>query len=284
MGYKGRTWRKRQGRNRDKPISLDGKLEYITLFKWAKKNGVFFHHMKPALFPGVGRGLIATNQIKMADSLISVPRRLLVTRSMVRWNYFGGQSLESDISTIDLLCFFLVVERSLGSSSFWFPYIATLPEEFTTPSYFSEKELEIMPSFLSEHCGIQLRDVKKCIESLKKLVNYMSVERRQNIDLSLENVRWAWNVVNTRSVYLDSKSSLAEEGKMSCALAPLLDLLNHSCDVEVKWVVQVYLLFRLGMVTNIRSQIRQYDICWCIDIPYCVIIIIFHFMSVVPLN
>ena len=64
MGIKGRTWRQRQKRLcENKPISLAEKPEYIALFKWAKKNGVIFDKMKPALFPGIGRGLMATGKI-----------------------------------------------------------------------------------------------------------------------------------------------------------------------------------------------------------------------------
>ena len=234
MGIKGRTWRQRQKRLcENKPISLAEKPEYIALFKWTKKNGFIFDKMKPALFPGIGRGLMATGKIEIGKSLISVPKYLLITRDTIRQRYFPGQLLKSDISTIDLLCLFLIIENSLRSDSFWFPYLAMLPKVFTTPSYFSETELKILPPFLTDHCLAQLKDVRKCLGNLKQFVNCIAMETRKNIDLTFESVRWAWNAVNTRSVYMDYGSNVVGEGTTSCALAPLLDLLNHSCDVEV---------------------------------------------------
>ena len=84
MQTKGRTWRRRQNKS-DNAISLAQKPEYITLFQWAKKNGVFFHKMKPAVFPGTGRGLMATRRIEVGDLLISVPKKLLVCDQMLRY-------------------------------------------------------------------------------------------------------------------------------------------------------------------------------------------------------
>jgi hypothetical protein len=83
MQNKGRTWRKRQKKS-EKSASLGQKQEYIALFQWAKQNGVFFYKMKPAVFPGSGRGLMATKQINVGDLLISVPSNLLVTEEMLR--------------------------------------------------------------------------------------------------------------------------------------------------------------------------------------------------------
>ena len=84
MQTKGRTWRKRQNKS-EKATSLAHGQEYITLFQWAKHNGVFFHKMKPAIFPGTGRGLMATRQINVGDLLIAVPKRLLITEQMLRY-------------------------------------------------------------------------------------------------------------------------------------------------------------------------------------------------------
>lgn len=236
MGNKGRTWRRRRMKlARDNPISLAAKPEYIALLQWAKKNGVFFHNMRPAVFSGIGRGLMAASKIEIGDILISVPRDLLITDNMIKHRYFAnGDFLRSDINTIDLLCLFLIVEHSLGSASFWFPYITMLPKQFNTPSYFSAKELEIVPAFFTEQHYSQLRDIEKCLKSLKHLEKFVSYEIQKNIDISFENVRWAWSIVNTRSVYMDCELGSAGNGTMSCALAPLLDLLNHSCDVEVQ--------------------------------------------------
>lgn len=86
MQSKGRTWRKRENK-RERPRLIAHKQEYITLFQWARQNGVFFHKLKPAIFPDTGRGLMATKRINVGDLLISVPAKLLVTDQMLRYNF-----------------------------------------------------------------------------------------------------------------------------------------------------------------------------------------------------
>lgn len=53
--------------------------------------------------------------------------------------------------------------------------------------------------------------------------------------LTYKDFRWAWYVVNTRSVYFDAGKSeyLCAEEPDNMALAPFLDLLNHSPEVTV---------------------------------------------------
>ena len=84
MPPKGRTWRERRNKS-ENTASLGHKPEYIALFQWAKQNGVFFHKMKPAVFPGTGRGLMATRRIEVGNLLISVPKRLLVSEEIPRY-------------------------------------------------------------------------------------------------------------------------------------------------------------------------------------------------------
>ncbi|XP_028406087.1 SET domain-containing protein 4-like [Dendronephthya gigantea] len=235
---KGRTWRQRQKRRLKgaKIISLSQKPEYIELFQWAKENGVVFHKMRPAIFPGTGRGLMATRQINDGDLLISVPRRLLITGDVLRNYYTDGisQVKRPNLTTIDLLCLFLIVEKSLGNKSFWSPYVTMLPSQYNTPAYFNHHELSHAPKFFMEHGQAQLKSIRECYLSLKQ---FISDEMKKNsVELSFNDVRWAWNAVNTRCVYLcgESKFGLSNQGEMACCLAPLLDLLNHSSDVQIQ--------------------------------------------------
>ena len=239
MQTKGRTWRKRQIKS-VKTASLAHKQEYIALFQWAKQNGVFFHKMKPAIFPGTGRGLMATKQINAGDLLISVPSKLLVTEEVLRNSYFDGinSTKALEFSTIELLCLFLILERSLGKQSFWSAYISMLPLDYNMPAYFKHHELKHTPDFFAEHGWSQVKSIRKCYSSLKKFLLDFN-DKTKSIQLTFDDVCWAWNAVNTRCVYMIGKARFKhspQKDNMSCSLAPLLDLLNHSCNVQVKFL------------------------------------------------
>jgi hypothetical protein len=137
---------------------------------------------------------------------------------------------------MELLCLFLIFERTLGKESFWSPYIYMLPSHFNTPAYFDHCELKHAPEFFAEHGWSQLKSIRKCFSSLKQFMSNFCGNKMRNITLTFDEVRWAWTAVNTRSVYMNGESRFnhsLQQDAMSCSLAPLLDLLNHSCDVQV---------------------------------------------------
>lgn len=60
------------------------------------------------------------------------------------------------------------------------------------------------------------------------------------------DVRWAWSTVNTRSVYLETASHpllLLDPEESNVALAPFLDLLNHSDSAQVEVHVPICFKF-----------------------------------------
>ena len=120
-----------------------------------------------------------------------------------------------------------------------------LPEIFDTPSYFSRQEAAILPAFLYEQWEMQVKEIVKCQTHLKDLLESVSIKWRPHLLLTYENVKWVWNVVNTRCVYMDNSEHF--DRRESCVLAPLLDLLNHSCEVEVS----IWFKFLSGITSNI---------------------------------
>ena len=54
--------------------------------------------------------------------------------------------------------------------------------------------------------------------------------------MNYNNYVWAWSAVNTRCVYMKQPASeyISQEEENHYALAPYLDLLNHSSDAQVK--------------------------------------------------
>ena len=283
MGKLGRTGRKRQLRretNRTFQSALDDK--HIALMKWAKINGVQFGKLKPAVFADTGRGLMACKKLKKGDCIVSVPEKLLITTKTVEQSqvarFFARFTSNSKLSTRQKLCIFLLHERFCGQDSFWFPYISTLPETFSTACYFDTCEMEVLPEAYYQLYNEQKRAVTREYQEVLQLLgdNLHNMDPLTGKLFTLENYRWAWCVVNTRSVYMPRNDhrgcqmSIKSENfgfhchlhgeESSYALAPVLDLLNHMDTAEVKFTI----FYFVPLSTFIFSQ-HQYATSWLVS-------------------
>ncbi|WAR08490.1 SETD4-like protein [Mya arenaria] len=129
---------------------------------------------------------------------------------------------------------FLVWERHRHKQSHWYPYITSLPEDFTTPPYFTDKELSYLPDLVQ----MKARDEKKkVVNTFDEIVTFSKQYWTEFYKvLTYKDYRWAWSVVNTRSVYMEMEHCeyLDESEPNNIALAPFLDLLNHSPTANIK--------------------------------------------------
>ena len=133
------------------------------------------------------------------------------------------------------LSVFLLWERRKAERSHWLNYINSLPPTFSTPPYFTDTELTFLPTTIRQ---------KACAEKQKVLETYAEIHShcKQSWShfhqcLDYESYRWAWSVVNTRSVYMDMGlcEFISREEPNNMALAPFLDLLNHSPTANVSF-------------------------------------------------
>lgn len=132
-----------------------------------------------------------------------------------------------------LLALYLHHQVLKGESSDWITYIRTLPESFTMPYFCNKSELFHLPESL-------LLKVVEHNETIKRnfqvLMTLLQPDARKSFDL--ETFKWTFFVCNSRSVYINGKSlqPLVDQIRFkeilsdapNMALAPLLDLLNHS--------------------------------------------------------
>lgn len=156
---------------------------------------------------------------------------------------FNADELESAKSSVNfqaLLALYLVNEKLKGEESRWIAYLRSLPESFTTPYFCKKIELYCLPETLLEKVVEQNETIKKNFQELTRI---LKVEFRENFTLDV--FKWAYFVCNSRSVYVKGKSLeplvdgdlvfkelLSDAPNM--ALAPLLDLLNHSDQAMTK--------------------------------------------------
>ncbi|XP_033930294.1 SET domain-containing protein 4 isoform X3 [Melopsittacus undulatus] len=204
---RGRTGRKRRRKHLRTPggVNCSHNLEYVKLKKWLKDRGFEDGNLRPAEFWGTGRGLMTTKALQAGDLIISLPEKCLLTTSTVLSSCLGEYIMKwkPPVSPLIALCTFLVAEKHAGEKSPWKPYLDILPKTYTCPVCLGH-------------------DAPLFAENTETIFNYSALE-------------WAWCTVNTRTIYMkhSQRECFSIEPDVY-ALAPYLDLLNHSPNVQVK--------------------------------------------------
>lgn len=199
--------------------------------------------LSPAEFLNSGRGLITEESISSNQVIISIPVRLLITicsvaASDISWLF---QTNHEHFFAQEVLAIFLVWEKHLREKSKWRPYINTLPSDYSIPLFCSQEELAILPTFISELVQKQTLKCKNAFDAIRRILNdkiCSHCEKKLRDVFTYEEYKWAWSSVNTRCVYVDIKNSskhdLRLKDKANIALAPFLDMFNHSNNAKVE--------------------------------------------------
>lgn len=208
--------------------------EIISLCKWMKgesrKHGIRWRcQLYPAHFSDTGRGMMTKSRLYPGDLLVSIPRPLLITVETVLSSEIGEQIRSQNVkfTSQQLLALFLLQEKNKGSNSLWHPYISVLPKTLETFGNFSPREMTLLPPRLQIAVQSRMAIMKQAYLEVR---NFLSGER-----IEYREFLWAWFCVNSRSVFYQSAGSefVREDGN-HLALAPYLDLLNHSVGAQVE--------------------------------------------------
>lgn len=135
------------------------------------------------------------------------------------------------------LCTFLVAERHAGDRSPWKPYLEVLPKAYTCPVCLEPEVVTLLPRPLAAEAREQRTRVRELFTSARGFFSSLQPllpEAAESV-FSYGSFLWAWCTVNTRAVYMapGRRQGLSAEPD-TCALAPFLDLLNHSPAVQVR--------------------------------------------------
>jgi len=146
--------------------------------------------------------------------------------------------LFQQLSSYDILSTFLMYERHCGVHSPWHPYINMLPASYSTPVYWSPETMSSLLADICQDARLMMNKMTKDFTRLQDLFRHVEATLGANVvgAFTLNSYRWSWTSVCTRCVYMNSSYDVDNScgsGNNCIALAPLLDLLNHSANVQV---------------------------------------------------
>ncbi|NWX56283.1 SETD4 protein, partial [Promerops cafer] len=239
---RGRTGRKR--RRKHLKSFMDGvncshQLEYIKLKKWLKERGFEDSNLRPAEFWETGRGLMTTKALQAGDLIISLPEKCLLTTGTVLSSCLGGHIVKwkPPVSPLLALCTFLIAEKHAGEKSPWKPYLDVLPQTYTCPACWEPDAINLLPKPLKKKAQEQKLLIQELFRSSKAFFSSLQPLFAENTGtiFNFSALEWAWCTVNTRTIYMKHphRECFSLEPDVY-ALAPYLDLLNHSPNVQVK--------------------------------------------------
>ena len=135
------------------------------------------------------------------------------------------------------LCTFLVSEKHAGDQSPWKPYLEVLPKTYTCPVCLEPEVVNLLPGPLKSKAREQRSRVWEFFSSSRDFFSSLQPLFPEAVEsiFSYSALLWAWCTVNTRAVYMKQRPRQCFSTEPdTCALAPYLDLLNHSPAVQVR--------------------------------------------------
>ncbi|RZF40666.1 hypothetical protein LSTR_LSTR012767 [Laodelphax striatellus] len=248
----GRTYRLRKKRRLASPRSTCYRIgknsneidEFTSLSLWMSREGWKpTCKIVPAMFPDTGRGFVARKKIECDDVIVKIPGHLLITVKTVSDSRIGRLFNDKKPFTAQqVISAFLMWQKHEGENAFWYSYIASLPNTSLSPVNLVEEELQLLPEFLARPIRAAKENITELHLDLINSLDDSDVCTNCNLPFSeifsLDNFMWAWSMVNSRAVYIsperhsDHLINLSDENTL--AMAPYLDMFNHSCNAKVQ--------------------------------------------------
>ncbi|KAG1666307.1 hypothetical protein FOA52_004788 [Chlamydomonas sp. UWO 241] len=219
-----------------------------SLLEWASAGGATLP--KLALSEHDERTFVAAEDIAAGDTIISLPQDLLLHAHVASEDAEYGdafralaEELGPNTDQRHLLCLLLILERARGTESKWHAYINVLPKAYDDPYWWSADEAALVS-------GTRLhRAIEQYRPGLSQLAAWVAKLERSFVAgagggrpgvlsrydggwaLTADAARWARSTVWSRSFTVH-----ALRGRSGVvALVPVLDMIDHSPDVEVVW-------------------------------------------------
>lgn len=236
--------------------NLSGRAEHVALLRQLSAQGFRNEtQLRPAEFRSTGRGVYSTRTIDANETLIDMPFESLITLATLQSDdgfadLFepGAKLLGRKLSIQTLLAVYVLFRRHRHADD---PYVRTLPPTLTQPLFCSEAELMVLNADLFERIHSQSQARSKEFGHLQQAAIAATMCSCCGVaffaDICTPSAfRWAFMVVNSRSVYIDAAAvkrccsgrrptigALLRDSP-NTALAPFMDLLNHGDDIDAQ--------------------------------------------------
>ncbi|TGZ77995.1 SET domain-containing protein [Ascodesmis nigricans] len=248
-----------------RPPHVELPHQHQEFLNWALENGVTVNHIRPAVLPGAGLGIIATSslppppppsiangsfnlngsdssaptpkrrRLSPGTTLAATPSSLLVNRDSV--HRFcprlpsSAALTASNISTHAILALALAIEKD-NPNNFWRPWLDILPTapEFQEllPLFWDVSEQDLLPP--SAKSLLDKQTIKYALD-WREIQNLLSnTPELTSTDLPEDTFKWAWAAVNTRTLYYKPETPERESSTRDdfMTLCPFIDYFNHS--------------------------------------------------------
>ena len=201
-------------------------------------------HLSITAEESMGYALVTSRDLHKGESLLTIPKRYLVTPSRAAQLYpkctaqsvDGSQELPTSHLSLAHFLIHLTVLQELPShiyttseSHFWSLYRQLLPTSFPYVAVNLSSQLKrMLPDHLQTNIKAQQHKIRNAWIKFKKLYRMCA----SNPKVTFESFSWAWMAVNTRCVMVPASAG-SGIGTEWC-LIPLFDFFNHSFEASTR--------------------------------------------------
>ncbi|BBM97870.1 hypothetical protein MPTK1_1g09030 [Marchantia polymorpha subsp. ruderalis] len=214
--------------------------EICRFWEWAQAQGCSMADLRVE-----GRSFFTREILPAGSTVFTVPFSILMHMDAAFDDKTFGEVYKklsaAGASERIVLTLFVAVEKAKGENSFWFTYLSSLPQTFSTPLWFNEKELDIIrgtkvAASLSKDRAAFNQLVNFWAPSLHSTLTSRDESTNDSIATLLRTATQESSLLWARTVVLSRGFTLLLEGKHEVTLVPLFDLLDHSPSARVEWI------------------------------------------------
>jgi hypothetical protein len=207
-----------------------------TFVSWCQSHGSVINGISCQPVDHGYRGIVATRDLAANEVVLLTPHRLLLSNTS-HTNQFKDallsfqQQHQKPLTSFQTLACLLIYESCQGPSSFWAPYLATIPPHYTTYEHLSSQDIAALqlPSAITKlHSYRQkaIHDWKQARPFLLHISNFINIqekdqEKKEGWPTSWEAWAWASATLNSRTMHI-------AEDPTGGVLNPYGDMFNYS--------------------------------------------------------